>query len=425
MIFNTVNQHCLSSLAKLAQTHTVVAADDIVDERGNKLWAKGNQVNNDLTEKLLRRKLAKPLEATLTVEGALTMADIVKASREHLERNPLLGRIAGKEALKLLDDFRNFPLPEAMRLLLTSVHNSETITFRHTLGTLLVSAGIASLLHASEHDTRILLLATLLHDMGELYINPEYLKNSHRLEPNEWKHIVSHPRIGQLLVEELTMLPSSIGKCIAHHHERYDGSGYPMQLPRYGHHPLANLLAIADTVTPILTDGDCGAPLRAALALRVIPEEYDTQAVAAVTQALRQGGPCLQTDKLSCTSTTTAQATWDRLAQATALAKGLCDTATHVFVQRTAQHALALLSTLNRSLRSTGVTELGALTGREEEDAELVLEICQVERELLWRMRHLARNIHLRADQQAEEHCLTELAPLISTLDVATEGAAA
>lgn len=425
MIFNTVNQHCLSSLSKLAQTHTVVAADDIVDERGNKLWAKGNQVNNDLTEKLLRRKLAKPLEATLTVDGALTMADIVKACHQHLEQHPLLGRIAGKQALKLLDDFRSFPLPESMRLLLTSVQHSENITFRHTLGTLLVSAGIAAMLQTSEHDTRILILATLLHDMGELYINPEYLKNSHRLQPSEWKHIVSHPRIGQLLVEELTMLPSSIGKCIAHHHERYDGSGYPMQIPRYGHHPLANLLAIADTVTPILTDGDCGAPLRAALALRVIPDEYEREAVAAVTRALRSGDPCLQQDKLSCAGTVSAQATWERLAQAMELARKLADTASHVFVQRTAQQALALLSRLNHSLRSTGITELGPFTDQEEEDAELILEICQVERELLWRMRHLARNIHLRADQQEEQHCLTELAPLIAVLNTGEEGAAA
>lgn len=423
MLFNTVNQHCLNSISKLAETHEVIAADDIVDDRGNKLWAQGNRVSDDLTEKLLRRKLAKPLEASLTVEGAVTMADIVQACHAHLEQNPLLGRVAGSEALKLLDQFRNFPLPEPMRLLLTSVRHSETITYKHTLGTLLISAGIASLLHASEHDARIILLATLLHDLGELYINPDYLNNTHRLMPHEWKHVASHPRISQLLVEELTMLPSSIGQCISHHHERLDGSGYPMQIDRHRHHPLANWLAIADTVTPILTDGDCGAPLRAALALRVVPEEFDSSAAAAVIQALRKGEPCLQ-DTMRCTTSTTAQSTWRRLAHSITLAKELCQTTNHAFVRKTAESALSLLSALNKSLRSTGVTELGPLNAGEE-DAELILEICQVEKELVWRMRNLARNIHLRADQQAEESGLAALAPLIAALDLAEDAASA
>ncbi|MND03255.1 hypothetical protein D3C83_229940 [compost metagenome] len=44
-----------------------------------------------------------------------------------------------------------------------------------------------------------------------------------------------------------------------------------------------------------------------------------------------------------------------------------------------------------------------------------------MEKELVWRMRNLARNIHLRADQQAEESGLAALAPLISALDLADD----
>ena len=300
---------------------------------------------------------------------------------------------------------------------MTAAQQSENTTFQHTLGTLLVSAGIISLVHASEHDARVLLLATLFHDLGEIYINPDFLKHTHRLVPHEWKHIASHPRIGQLLIEELTMLPASIGQCISHHHERLDGSGYPHRLERHNHHPLANWLAIADTLTPILTDGDCGAPLRATLALRVVPEEFDSSAVAAITQALRKGEKCMQ-DKMSCSRTATAQSTWSRLTQAIDLTKELCQTANHTFVQKTAENALSLLISLNQSMRATGVTELGPLNAEEEDDTELILEICQVEKELIWRMRNLARSIYLRADQHGEEGSHAALAPLIAALDV-------
>lgn len=419
MTFHAVNQHCLSSISKLTETREVIASDDIIDELGFKLWAKGNQVSHDLTEKLLRRKLAKPLETSLTVEGALTMTDIVKACHQHLEKNPQLGRIAGSEALKLLNEFKTFQLPEPMRLLLTSAQHSEIATFRHTISTLLVSAGIATMLNTSERETKILLLATLFHDLGEIYIDPSYLKKTHRLVPQEWKHITSHPRIGQMLLEEFTKLPASIGQCIAHHHERHDGSGYPKRIDGNEHHPLANWLAIADTVAPILTDGDCGAPLRASLALRVVPEEFDSAAVAAVTRALHKGEKCLNaTDRISCAKTATAPTTWQTLADTIAHAKSLVATTELDFVRKTAESALSLLITLNKSLRATGVTELGALTDNDEDDGELIIEICQIEKELIWRMRNLARTIHLRADQHTEKNCLTSLAPLISMLDI-------
>lgn len=419
MIFHAVNQHCINTISKLAETREVIASDDILDELGFKLWSKGNQVSHDLTEKLLRRKLAKPLETTLTVEGALSMPDIIKACRQHLEQNPQLGRIAGNDALKLLDDLKTYPLPEPMRLLLTSAQQSEINTFKHTLGTLLVSAGIASLMNPSDHETKVLLLATLFHDMGEIYIDPNYLKKTHRLVPQEWRYITSHPKIGQMLVQEFTKLPASIGECIAHHHERHDGSGYPKQIARHEHHPLANWLAISDTLAPILTDGDCGAPLRASLALRVVPEEFDHHAVDAVTRALHKGAKCENSEKrISCSKTANAPTTWQNLSDAISHAKSLCAPTNHDFVRKTAESALSLLITLNKSLRATGVTELGTITDSEDDDTELIIEICQIEKELIWRMRNLARTIHLRADQHAETSCLTSLAPLISILDI-------
>lgn len=416
MVFNSVNQHCLNSIVELAETRTVEAAEDIYDDRGMKLWAKGKPVSAELQEKLLRRKLAKPLEATLTVESAVAFGDIVGACRTHLDENPLFGRLVNRDALGLINGMKNIPLPQPLRLLLTAAHAKGSNSFKHALATILVSASIAARLNASEHDAQLLLMAALLHDLGEMYINPDYLRDSYRLPPAEWKHVASHPRIGQLLIAELTTLPATVGLCVAHHHERLDGSGYPNQVERSKHSRLGSWLAVADSVGAILSRGDYGAPLRAALALRIVPEEFDHEAVAAVTQALRKGDDTFGAP-VDGSFVTAAQASWERIRTTIARADALRSDATSTpFIRQTASSALNLLQNLDKSLRSTGVMEAITL-GADVLDAELVAEINLVVREVDWRMRNLARNLHLRAEAQENSSCLDQLAPLIQALD--------
>lgn len=415
MVFNSVNQHCLNSIVELAETRTVEAAEDIYDERGIKLWAKGKPVSADLQEKLLRRKLAKPLEATLTVDNAVAFTDVVGTCRAALDENALLRRIVNADAMALINGMKNTPLPPPLRLLLTTAHAKGSNSFRHATVTVLVSAGIAARLNASEHDAQLLLMAALLHDLGEMYINPDFLRDSYRLCPAEWKHVASHPRVGQLLIAELTTLPAVVGQCIALHHERLDGSGYPNQANRQTHSKLGSWLAVADPVAAILSRGDEGAPLRAALALRIVPEEFDHDAVAVITQALRNGKDSFGT-QADREFVARVEASWGRVRSAIAGAESLLAAADTPFARQTLGMALAQLQNLDKSLRSTGVVEAHSL-GPDGLDAELVAEINLVVREVDWRTRNLARNLHLRAESHADGTSLDQLAPLIHALD--------
>lgn len=415
MLFNSVNQHCLERIVELAETRTVEAAEDIYDERGMKLWAKGKPVSADLQEKLLRRKLAKPLETTLAVEGAVAFGDIASACMAHIEQNPLLARIATRDAIGLINGMRNVPLPQPLRLLLTTAHAKGSSSFKHAQTTVIICAGIAARLNATDHDAQLLLMAALVHDLGEMYINPDYLRDSYRLEPAEWKHVASHPRVGQLLIAELTTLPAAVGQCVAHHHERLDGSGYPNQVDRSGHSRLGSWLAVADSVGAILSRGDDGAALRASLALRIVPEEFDHDAVAVITQALRNGDDVFGTTPAGDFNAR-VQASCKRMNAAMAEAEALVARGPTPFVRHTATNALALLHNLLKSLRSTGVMEADSL-GAANLDGELVAEINLVIREIEWRMRNLARNLHLRAEAQTEGSPLERIAPLIRALD--------
>lgn len=421
MNFHSANQYVVDSLVRLSEQREVSAAEDIFDDRGTKLWAKGNRVSKALQERLLQRKLAKPLETALTVEDALSFSDIVHSADQLMAENTLLKRIAGAAALGLLRSLESFPIPPPVRLLLTSAKVNELHTYRHTVFAVLVSAGIAHRLGASDHDAQTLMVAALLHDVGEMYINPDYLKGSNRLEPHEWKHVASHPRIGELLIREMTTLPATVAQIVGQHHERHDGSGYPGQVVRTAQHRLSSWLAVADTAGAILAQGDRGAPQRVALALRMVPEEFDRDAVGATISALREGEDDGYGKPGECACITRALNAAQHIDAAIAEIDTLGNKLHDPLIAGIATTTHRVLGNLGKSLRATGAVETDQL-GDAINDPELLSEICLVTREAVWRLRSLARNIYLRAENSLQGPSnLALLAPLIALLNGADE----
>lgn len=114
-------------------------------------------------------------------------------------------------------------------------------------------------------------LAGLLHDIGELYIDPQYLHSRNRLYPHEWRHVVVHPRIGQMLIEDLENYPATVAQAVFEHHERYDGSGYPRQISGAGISAADRVVAVAEMISGVFVNPE--QPLqRAELALKCVQQ---------------------------------------------------------------------------------------------------------------------------------------------------------
>ena len=92
-----------------------------------------------------------------------------------------------------------------------------------------------------------------LHDIGKLGISDKILQKKGKLTNDEWVQIKRHPEIGYEIVEPLKLLHLTLPG-IKHHHERFDGKGYPDKL-KGGTIPLvARILAIADAYEAITAD---------------------------------------------------------------------------------------------------------------------------------------------------------------------------
>ena len=95
--------------------------------------------------------------------------------------------------------------------------------------------------------------AGLLHDVGKVAVPQDILDKPAALTSAEWRSVVQHPRIGQVILEQAAALKEAV-PIILHHHERYSGHGYPFGL-RGNDIPLgARIVAIADAYDAMTHD---------------------------------------------------------------------------------------------------------------------------------------------------------------------------
>jgi HD-GYP domain-containing protein (c-di-GMP phosphodiesterase class II) len=119
-------------------------------------------------------------------------------------------------------------------------------------------------------------LAAFLHDIGLLKLPTHFMSSSDCLEPESYVAIQNHPRLGALLLEPFFFLREAT-ILIAHHHERWDGSGYPYGI-RGRFIPLGSrILSIADAFDAIRIPEVSNRGARNTIALRIIQVAAGTQ----------------------------------------------------------------------------------------------------------------------------------------------------
>ena len=116
-----------------------------------------------------------------------------------------------------------------------------------------IVVGIARQLDLPEPEIDRLKVAALLHDVGKVAVPGEILDKPSALTSAEWRTVVQHPRIGQVILEQAAALKDSV-PIILHHHERFAGHGYPYGL-RGTEIPLgARIVAVADAYDAMVND---------------------------------------------------------------------------------------------------------------------------------------------------------------------------
>lgn len=182
---------------------------------------------------------------------------------EQLERladvNSLTGALNRQTILNTLGKAMGRDTMQAMAMI---VDMRDPYTAGHQERVTRLAYAIAKEIGLSEDEITGLRLAGLIHDIGKIRVPAEILTNPHKLSEAEFTIIKLHPVLGYDVLKNLH-LPWPIAQIIHQHHERIDGSGYPLGLSGEDILLEARILAVADVVEAMTSH----RPYRAALGL--------------------------------------------------------------------------------------------------------------------------------------------------------------
>jgi putative two-component system response regulator len=115
---------------------------------------------------------------------------------------------------------------ESVKVLAEAIDAKDPYTRGHSVRVKKMSLGLGLSLGLTEDKLEILEYGALIHDIGKIGINDGILQKAGSLTPEEFQVIQEHPLIGVKIVEGIEFFEDMI-PMIRHHHERFDGCGYP------------------------------------------------------------------------------------------------------------------------------------------------------------------------------------------------------
>lgn len=181
------------------------------------------------------------------------------------------------------DAIRNFRLMQQLqemsmdtvRTLVNAVDQKDPYTSGHSNRVGYYSKLLAAELGFNDEELRTLEWSALMHDVGKIGIRDEVLKKAGRLTPEEFEHIKEHPLRGYHVVRENPHMREALDG-VLHHHERYDGKGYPDGLKGEDIPLQARIIQIADIFDALTTTRSYRGAFGWEKALGILEEESGT-----------------------------------------------------------------------------------------------------------------------------------------------------
>lgn len=174
---------------------------------------------------------------------------------------------------------------EALASLVEVVELRDPYTAGHSRRVAQTSRALAIRLGLSEQEADVIEAAARVHDIGKVAINPLVLTKRGPLRPSEWAQIRQHPIHGANVVERFAAYQHG-ARLVRHHHERWDGRGYPDGLVGEEIPQGARILAVADAFDAMTSDRPYRAALDVEAALRRLEADGGSQWEQRVVEAL-------------------------------------------------------------------------------------------------------------------------------------------
>ncbi len=190
-----------------------------------------------------------------TIENALTGGD---------------KKMSGGNAVSSTEEALKNDYLDSLRALSKVIESRDLYTKKHSELVAKYAVEIAKELGLSTEEIEIMEQTALLHDIGKIGIKDTILNKPGKLNAAEWEGVKKHPLIGEELIQPFKLLRIEQAM-IRHHHERFDGAGYPDKLKGEDVPIYARILAVADSFEAMVSD----RPYRSKLSLGEAKKELE------------------------------------------------------------------------------------------------------------------------------------------------------
>jgi HD-GYP domain-containing protein (c-di-GMP phosphodiesterase class II) len=156
------------------------------------------------------------------------------------------------ENVRLYDDLEQLFMG-MLHALVSSIDAKDPYTCGHSQRVAWLSRHIAGLAGIAEAESQRVYLSGLLHDIGKIGVSEAVLRKTGLLTPDEYEEMKRHPEIGANILQGVRQVDDVIPG-VLHHHDRFDGKGYPFSLRGEEIPLLGRIVALADSFDAITSN---------------------------------------------------------------------------------------------------------------------------------------------------------------------------
>lgn len=273
-------------------TEGMIFGEDVIDKEGRLLVSKNAILTSEILGRLKRfsskkifsmRIIPKPIDIETVVElengsrETLSASEInfeytqerliikekfdemhksIKKSFDELSRNNTSPEVK-KEIDKTVEEIKS-NLSVNIELLneILDIKATDEYLYNHSLNVAVLSNLIGKWLKLDQEDLDILILSGLLHDIGKLKVSPDILYKPGKLTDEEFVEMKRHPEYSYQMVMEMGYKDNTILKAVTFHHEKEDGTRYPLKITGDKIPIHAKILSVAD-IFDAMTSNRC------------------------------------------------------------------------------------------------------------------------------------------------------------------------
>ncbi len=161
---------------------------------------------------------------------------------------------------------------------LIGLSSHDFYTYNHSLDVCIYSLGLGELVGITDQALlQELGRGGLLHDIGKRFVSTDIITKKGSLTEEEWEQMKQHPGFGLKILADYKDATTNIKACVFEHHENFLGNGYPQNLKGENIHPLARIVAIADTYDALTTKRSYNEPMFPTVALTLMKDKLSAR----------------------------------------------------------------------------------------------------------------------------------------------------